>query len=79
MFPSFGVEAIRRVPPANRASAMGAYVAFFDVALFAGGPATGLVAARYGYAAVFLAGAVAAAGAMLVAASLLRKPAILAA
>jgi hypothetical protein len=32
-FPSFGVETVEQVPPANRASALGAYVAFFDLAL----------------------------------------------
>lgn len=79
VFPAFGVEAMRRVPPASRASAMGAYVAFFDIALIAGSPLAGFAAARWGYASAFLVGAAAAAASAFVAVSLLRKPAILAA
>lgn len=58
VFPSLGVEAMKRVTPENRGLAVGAYVVFFDVALAVAGPLTGLVAGIWGYAAVFLAGAV---------------------
>jgi predicted MFS family arabinose efflux permease len=61
LFPSFGVQAMRRAPPEVRGLAVGAFMAFFDVALGVAGPLCGVVAGRYGYGAVFLIGAVAAA------------------
>lgn len=74
VFPALGVEALKRVPPANRGSAMGAFVAFLDVACGLAGPASGFVAGRFGYASVYLLGAVAAAlGAVVVVAS---RPAV---
>lgn len=57
IFPALGVEALKRVLPANRGSAMGAFVAFLDIAYGFGGPAAGLVAGQFGYAAVYLLGA----------------------
>jgi MFS family permease len=57
VFPALGVEALKRVLPANRGSAMGAFVAFLDIAYGGAGPAAGLVAGRFGYAAVYLLGA----------------------
>ena len=57
VFPALGVEALKRVPPANRGSAMGAFVAFLDIAYGLAGPAAGLVAGQFGYAAVYLLGA----------------------
>src|SRR3984885_9544224 len=57
VFPALGVEALKRVPPANRGSAMGAFVAFLDIAYGVAGPAAGLVAGLFGYAAVYLLGA----------------------
>jgi MFS family permease len=62
IFPALGVEALKRVLPANRGSAMGAFVAFLDIAYGLAGPAAGLIAGRFGYAAVYLLGA---AGALL--------------
>src|ERR1700683_3361372 len=44
VFPSFGVEAVKRVPPASRGAALGAYVAFFDVGFGLGGPINGFFA-----------------------------------
>jgi len=39
VFPALGVEALKRVLPANRGSAMGAFVVFLDIAYgFAGPP-----------------------------------------
>lgn len=58
VFPALGVEALKRVLPANRGSAMGAFVAFLDIAYGVSGPAAGLIAGRFGYAAVYLFGAV---------------------
>lgn len=67
VFPALGVEALKRVPPANRGSAMGAFVAFLDIAYGISGPAAGLVAGQFGYPAVYLFGAgCALAGAALV-------------
>src|ERR1700678_1987471 len=57
VFPALGVEALKRVLPANRGSAMGAFVAFLDIAYGVAGPAAGLVAGLFGYPAVYLLGA----------------------
>jgi hypothetical protein len=56
VFPALGVEALKRVLPANRGSAMGGFVAFLDIAYGLAGPGAGLVAGQFGYAAVYLLG-----------------------
>lgn len=56
VFPALGVEALKRVLPSNRGSAMGAFVAFLDIAYGLAGPAAGLVAGLFGYAAVYTLG-----------------------
>jgi MFS family permease len=56
VFPALGVEALKRVLPANRGSAMGAFVAFLDIAYGLSGPAAGMIAGQFGYAAVYLFG-----------------------
>lgn len=66
VFPGLGVEALKRVPAANRGSAMGAFVAFLDIAYGLAGPASGLVAGQFGYAAVYLLGAASSALGMIV-------------
>jgi MFS family permease len=67
VFPALGVEALKRVPPASRGSAMGAFVAFLDIAYGLAGPIAGMVAGRFGYGAVYVLGAgCALAGALLV-------------
>src|SRR3984957_18633213 len=69
VFPALGVEALKRAPPANRGSAMGAFVAFLDIAYGVSGPVAGLIAGQFGYAPVYLFGAACALiGAALVAA-----------
>jgi predicted MFS family arabinose efflux permease len=57
-FPGFGVEAVRRAPPQNRGLAMGAYVAFLDIALCVTGPLAGIIASHDGVSAIYLAGAI---------------------
>lgn len=69
-FPAFGVEAVRRVPPASRGAAMGAYVAFLDVALGIASPAAGWLAGMRGYGAVYALGGACALGAVFVAMAL---------
>jgi MFS family permease len=56
-FPGFGVEAVRRAPPQSRGAAMGAFMAFSDMALGITGPAAGAIAGAAGVNAVYLAGA----------------------
>jgi predicted MFS family arabinose efflux permease len=57
VFPALGVEALKRVLPANRGSAMGAFVAFLDIAYGVSGPTAGAIAGQFGYAAVYMFGA----------------------
>ena len=60
LFPSFGVQALKRVPPESKGTALGAFSAFFDVALGLTGPVCGLIIANYGVAAIYGFGALAA-------------------
>ncbi len=60
VFPSMGKEAIRRVEPHLRGTAIGGFAAFQDLAYGATGPVVGLLADRTGYASVFLIGGIAA-------------------
>ena len=54
VFPSIGVEAVKRVPENNRGTALGVYTAFADVSFFLTGPAAGAVISAFGYESVFL-------------------------
>ena len=67
VFPSLGIEAVKRVPQASRGAALGAYVACFDVGFGLAGPTTGLIAGAFGYPSVFALGALGAAMAIVVA------------
>lgn len=58
VFPSLGVLAIKKVPPQMRGTALGAYAAFFDLALGITGPAAGLIAAWFSYQAIYIFGAI---------------------
>jgi len=73
-FPGFGVEAVRRAPPQTRSLAMGAYVAFLDIALGITSPLAGGLAEVSGIASVYLAGAIAVGLAMVVALRLMLTP-----
>ncbi|WP_413991820.1 MFS transporter [Labrys okinawensis] len=59
VFPAIGVEAVRRVPTANRGSALGLYSMFLDVSLGITGPAAGWISSLFSEATPFLFGAVA--------------------
>ena len=75
IYPGLGVEAVRGVPAQSHGLAMGAYTVFLDVALGLGSPLLGLIAEWADVGAVFLASAIAVAGAAVIAARLLSHPA----
>ncbi|MFL5746304.1 MAG: MFS transporter [Niastella sp.] len=58
IFPSLGVIAIKKVSPQMRGTALGAYAAFFDLALGLAGPLAGLIAGWYNYQAVYILGGI---------------------
>ena len=60
VFPSLGIEAIRRVGVANRGLVLGAYLACFDLGLAIAGPVAGVVAGAFDLPATFIAASVAA-------------------
>ncbi|WP_232532908.1 MFS transporter [Ramlibacter pinisoli] len=72
-FQGFGVEAVRRAPPQARGAAMAGYVVFQDLSMGLAGPLGGWLAGTAGLPAVYLAGALGAAGAVLLAAWLQRR------
>ncbi|MBV8492243.1 MAG: arabinose transporter [Alphaproteobacteria bacterium] len=70
-FPALCLEAVRRVPPQSRGSAIGAYVVCLDFSLASAGPVAGLLVAPLGYSAIYLLGGACAALAALLTISLL--------
>jgi len=54
VFPSIGVEAVKRVDEPNRGTALGVYTAFSDVSFFLVGPVAGAIIGAFGYPSVFL-------------------------
>jgi MFS family permease len=60
VFPSLGVEAVNRVPAANRGAALGAYSAFLDLSLGITGPVAGLIVTGFSYPAIFVFAAISA-------------------
>jgi MFS family permease len=75
-FQGFGVEAVKRTPPQSRGAAMGAYVIFQDIAMGLSPPLGGALASVAGLDAVYLAAAVGAVGAAVVASALVREDAV---
>jgi hypothetical protein len=73
VYPGFGVEAVRRVPPGSGGLAMGAFTAFIALALGISGPALGWVASGAGMPAVFLVSTVVVLAATGIALMLLRR------
>jgi MFS family permease len=74
LHPSLALMVMNRTDRSRQGAAIGAYTSFWDLGLAVFGPVTGAVAAGFGYAAVFVFGAVCAAGATAVALSV-RSPA----
>lgn len=58
VFPSLGVEAVKQVSSQNRGAALGAYAAFFDLAIGITNPVAGFAADKFGYAAIYLLAAI---------------------
>ena len=72
MFPAMGIEVVRRVPAHLRGTAAGGLAMFQDLALGATAPVTGVLADRFGYGVVFLAGGLAACLGLAVVAAIAR-------
>jgi len=54
IFPALGVEAVRRIPPQDKGTALGAYGVFMDFALMLIGPAAGAIISGFGYPPMYL-------------------------
>jgi MFS family permease len=67
MYPGLGVVAIAAVPPQSRGAALGAFGSFFNLSMGLSGPLLGVVAAQFGYPAIYLCGGLGAAAAAVLA------------
>jgi len=75
VFPSLGLEAVRRAPAESRGLAMGTYNAFLDLTLGLGSPALGWLGGAAGLGSIFIGSAVAALLAVPITLLLLYRPA----
>lgn len=60
LFPAFGVQALKRVPPESKGTALGAFSAFFDISLGLTAPICGLIIQHSSIENIYLFGAAAA-------------------
>lgn len=67
LHPSLALMVMNRTDPSRQGAAIGAYTSFWDLGLAVWGPLIGVVAAGFGYPAVFVVGAVCAMSAVAVA------------
>lgn len=67
VFPAFGVQASKHVPAHSKGSALGAFFAFFDIALGVSGPVCGAVGSLFGFPSVYFMGALACLGGVAIA------------
>lgn len=75
VFPSLGLEAVKRAPAESRGLAMGTYNAFLDLTLGLGSPALGWLGGTAGLGSIFIGSAIAAVLAVPIALRLLSTPA----
>lgn len=54
VFPSIGLEVVKRVPVQNRGAALGIYTGFADISFFLTGPSSGAIIGWFGYGAIFV-------------------------
>lgn len=54
VFPSIGLEVVKRVPVQNRGAALGIYTGFADISFFLTGPTSGAIIGWFGYGAIFV-------------------------
>ncbi len=69
VYPSMAIVVVRRVDPRLRATAIGSFSAFQDLAYATTGPLAGLLADRFGVPVAFLVGVIAAADGFVIAAA----------
>ncbi|MFI7000073.1 MFS transporter [Nocardia sp. NPDC050175] len=67
LHPSLALMVMNNTESSKQGAALGAYTSFWDLGLFVWGPATGAIAAGFGYPAVFVVGAACALAASLLA------------